>query len=56
MKEYVIKKGDTLETIAKENKLNVENIIEDNKIVDRNRLGVGNILKIRECINNEKKK
>lgn len=48
MKKHVIEKGENLEEIAKKYKITVENIIEDNKIKDRARLGVGNILKIRE--------
>ena len=48
MKEHVIRKGESLDTIAKEYKITVENIIKDNKIQDRDRLGVGNILEIRE--------
>ena len=48
MKKHVIEKGENLEEIAKKYKITVENIMEDNKIKDRDRLGVGNILKIRE--------
>ncbi len=48
MKKHVIREGESLDTIAKEHKITVENIIEDNKIKDRDRLGIGNILTIRE--------
>lgn len=54
MKNHVIKENDTLETIAKCYKVSVKDIITDNDIKDRERLGVGNILKIREHVNNEK--
>lgn len=56
MKEHVIKKGESLETIAKNYNITVNNLIEDNKIKDRKRLGIGNVLKIRENNNEEKKK
>ena len=57
MKIHVIREGESLDTIAKEYKITVENIIEDNKIQDRDRLGIGNVLKIREPENkNEKRK
>ncbi len=46
MKEHVIREGESLDTIAKEYKITVENIIEDNKIQDRDRLGIGNVLRI----------
>ncbi len=55
MKEHVIRKGESLDTIAKEYKITVENIIKDNKIQDRDRLGVGNILEIREVAKNGEK-
>lgn len=48
MKIHKIEKGETLEIIAKKYNLKVDNLIEDNKIKERNRLGPGNILKIRE--------
>ncbi len=48
MKKHVIEKGESLEEIAKKYKITVENIIEDNKIKERDRLGIGNVLKIRE--------
>lgn len=51
MKIHKIEKGETLEIIAKKYNIKVDNLIEDNKIKERNRLGPGNILKIRE--NNE---
>lgn len=52
MKKHVIEKGESLEEIAKKYKITVENIIEDNKIKDRDRLGIGNVLKIRETAKN----
>lgn len=54
MKEHKIKENETLETIAKGYKVSVKDIISDNNIKDRERLGIGNILKIREYVNNEK--
>lgn len=56
MKEHVIREGESLDMIAKDNKITVENIIEDNKITDRKRLGVGNVLFIRESENDGKSK
>ena len=56
MKEHVIREGESLDMIAKDNKITVENIIEDNKITDRKRLGVGNVLLIRESENDGKSK
>lgn len=57
MKTHVIREGESLDTIAKEYKITVENIIEDNKIKERKRLGRGNVLKIRESENkNERDK
>lgn len=55
MEKHVIREGESLDTIAKEYKMTVENIIEDNKIQDRDRLGVGNILEIREVTKNSEK-
>lgn len=55
MKIHVIREGESLDTIAKEYKITVENIIEDNKIQDRDRLGIGNVLKIREIAKNSEK-
>ena len=37
MKKHVIREDESLDTIAKEYKITVENIIEDNKIQDRDR-------------------
>lgn len=54
MKKHTIKENETLETIAKTYKVSVKDIITDNNIKDRERLGIGNILKIREHIDNEK--
>ncbi len=56
MKEHVIREGESLDMIAKDNKITVGNIIEDNKITDRKRLGVGNVLLIRESENDGKSK
>lgn len=56
MKKHVIREGESLDTIAKEYKITVENIIEDNKIQDRDRLGIGNVLKIREPENKNEKR
>ncbi len=55
MKKHVIREDESLDTIAKEYKITVENIIEDNKIQDRDRLGIGNVLKIREVVKNGEK-
>lgn len=41
---YVVKKGDTLEKIAKSNATTVNRIIEDNNIQDKNKIKVGQIL------------
>ena len=43
---YIVKKGDTLYSIAKANNLTVDTIIKDNSLVDNN-LKVGSTLKIR---------
>lgn len=48
MIEHVIKEGENLDIIAKKYKTTVEVIIEDNKIKDRTRLGIGNKIKIRD--------
>lgn len=48
MIEHVIKEGENLDIIAKKYKTTVKNIVEDNKIKDRTRLGIGNRLKINE--------
>ena len=41
---YIVKKGDTLEKIAKSNATTVNRIIEDNNIQDKNKIKVGQIL------------
>lgn len=46
-KTYEIKKGDTLESIAKENNMSLEELISLNVIKDRAKLGAGNILKVK---------
>ncbi len=55
MEKHVIREGESLDTIAKKYKITVENIIEDNNIKDRDRLGIGNILAIREVTKNSEK-
>lgn len=55
MVKHVIEKGESLEKIAKKHKISVQNIIDDNKIQDRTRLGIGNILNIREAGENIEK-
>lgn len=46
-KKYEIKKGDTLENIAKDNNMTLEELIKLNGIKDRAKLGAGNILKVK---------
>ena len=55
MVKHVIEKGESLEKIEKKHKISVQNIIDDNKIQDRTRLGIGNILNIREAGENIEK-
>lgn len=52
---YTIKEGDTLESIAKENNMELKELIDLNKIVDRKKLGIGNILKIKGNNNKDEK-
>lgn len=47
MEKYIIKQNDTLETIAKEHNMDIKELIEINKIEDRKRLGIGNIIKVK---------
>ena len=54
-KNYIVKKGDTLYAIARDNGITVDTIIKDNSL-NNNNLSVGQILKIRiydNSINNE---
>lgn len=55
MENYEIKKGDTLEIIAKKHNMDIKELIELNKIKDRARLGIGNILKVKVKENGNKK-
>jgi len=43
----MIKAGDTLESIAKDNNMTLEELISLNGIKDRAKLGVGNILRVK---------
>ena len=56
MIEHVIKKGESLEKIAKKYNLKLSEIVEDNKIKDRKMLGIGNTLKIRKNENENESK
>ena len=43
---YIVKKGDTLYKIAKDNNVSVDTLIKDNSLIDNN-ISIGQILKIR---------
>lgn len=43
---YVVKKGDTLEKIAKRNGTSVEQLAKDNNLKDKNKISIGQQLKV----------
>jgi LysM repeat protein len=55
MRKYEIKEKDTLESIAKENNMEIDELIEINEIKDRTKLGIGNILRVKVAKNGKDK-
>ncbi|MNV65526.1 membrane-bound lytic murein transglycosylase D [compost metagenome] len=47
MQSYKIKENDTIEIIAKSYNMSIKELIDLNKIKDREKLGIGNVLKVK---------